>query len=63
MGQSIVKKGIKAAWVWYRVETYTNEGPDSRYELRCGWGHIKNKFGRKPKCGYCSGHHRTSDHK
>jgi hypothetical protein len=27
---SLVKKGIKAAGVWYRVETYTNEGPDSR---------------------------------
>jgi hypothetical protein len=63
VAQSLVKKGIKAAGVWYRVETYMNEGPDSRCELCCGWGHIENKCGSKPKCGYCSGHHRTSDHK
>jgi hypothetical protein len=63
VAQSLVKKGIKAAGVWYRVETYTNEGPDSRCELCCGWGHIENKCGSKPKCGYCSGHHRTGDHK
>ena len=61
--ESLVKKGIKAAGVWYRVETYTHEGPDSRSELCCWWGHIENKCGPKPKCGYCSGHHRTSDHK
>jgi len=29
----------------------------------CGWGHIENKCGSKPKCGSCSGHHQTSDHK
>ena len=63
VAQSLVKKAIKAAGVWYRVETYTNEGPDSRYELCCGWGHIENKCGSMPKCGYCSGHHRTSDYK
>jgi hypothetical protein len=32
-------------------------------ELWCGWGHIENKYRNKPKCGYCSGNHRTSDHK
>jgi len=63
VAQSLVKKGIKAAGVWYRVETYTNEGPDSTCELCCGCGHIENKCGSKPKCSYCSGHHRTSDHK
>jgi len=59
----LVKKLIEAAGVWYRVEMYTNAGPDSRCELCCGWGHIENKCGSKPKCGYCSGQHRTSDHK
>ena len=63
IAQSLVKKGIKAARVWYRVETYTNEGPDSRCELCCRWGHIEKMCGSKPKCGYCSGHPRTSDHK
>jgi len=62
MAQSLVKKGIKVAGAWYRVETYTNMGPDSRCELCCGWGHIENKCGSKPQCGYSSGHHRTSDH-
>jgi hypothetical protein len=57
LAQSLIKKGIKAAGVWYRVEAFTNAGPDSRCELCCGWGHIENQ------CGYCSGNHRTSDHK
>jgi hypothetical protein len=61
--RGLVKNGIKAAGVWYRVETYTNAGPDSRCELCCGWGHIENKCSNKPTCGYCSGHHRTGDHK
>ena len=60
--QSLVKKGIKAAWGWFPVETYTNNGPDSMCELCCGWGHIENKCGSRPKCGYCSRHHQTSDH-
>ena len=63
VAQSLVKKGIIAVGVWYQVETYTNEGPDSRRERCCGWGHMENKCGSKPKCGYCSGHHRTGDHK
>jgi hypothetical protein len=63
VAKGLVKKVIKAAGVWYRVETYTKVGPESRCELCCGWGHIKNQCGSKPTCSYCSGHHRTSDHK
>jgi len=63
VAQTLLKKGIKAAGVWYQVETYMNEGHDSRCELCWGWGHIENKCSSKPKSGYCSGHHRTSDHK
>jgi len=63
MIQSLVKKGIKAAGVWYRVQTYTTEGPAGRCELCGGWGHIESKCDSKLNCGYCSGHHRTSDHK
>jgi len=63
VAQSLVNKGSKAAGVRYRVGTYTNEGPDSRCEQCCGWGHIENKFGSKAKCGYGSGHPRTRDHK
>jgi hypothetical protein len=33
VAQCLVRTGIKAAGVWYRVETYTNEEPDSSYEL------------------------------
>jgi len=62
-GQNIIKMGIKAAGVWYRVKAFTNAGPDTRCELCCGWGHIERKCGSKPKCGYCSGNHRTSVHK
>jgi hypothetical protein len=53
VAQSINKKGIKASRVWYRVETYTNTGPDSRWEVRCGWGHPQNKCGSRPNYGYC----------
>jgi hypothetical protein len=63
VAQSSVKKGIKAVGVCYQVETYMNEGHDSRRKLRCGRGDIVNKCGRMPKCGYCSGHHWTGDHK
>ena len=59
----MIKKGIKAAGGWYRVEAFTNAGPDSMFQLCCGWGHIETKCGSKPKCGYCSGNHRTRDHK
>jgi hypothetical protein len=62
VAQRLVKMGIKAARVWCPVETYTNAGPDSRYELFFGWGHIENKCSSKPTCGYCSGHHWSSDH-
>jgi len=63
LAQSLIKKGFKAAGVWYGVESFTNAGPDSMCELYCGWGHIENTCGSKPKCGYCSGNHCTSDHK
>jgi len=63
LAQSLIKKGIKAAGVWYHIEAFTNACPDSRCELCCGWGHIENKCGNKTKCGYCSGNHWTSDHK
>ena len=63
VAQNFFKTGIEEAGVWYRVDRYTNTAPDSRFELCCGWGHIENKCGSKPKCGCCSGHHRTSDHK
>jgi hypothetical protein len=61
--ESMVTCGNKAAWVWYRVETYTNEGPDSRCELSCPGGHIKKMCGTKSRCSYSSGHQQTSDHK
>jgi hypothetical protein len=63
VAQSLVRKGIKTAVGWFGVKPYTNERPDSRCEVCCGWGHIENMCGSKPKCGYYSGHHRTSDHK
>jgi len=63
VAQSLMKRDIKEAGVWYHVETYTNEATDSRCQLCCGWGHIENKCGSKPRCGYCSGQHWTSYHK
>jgi hypothetical protein len=63
VAQSLVKNGITAAGVWYRVETCRKEVPDSRLELCWGWGHIENKCSSKPKCGYSSVHHQTGDHK
>jgi hypothetical protein len=63
VAQSMIKKGIQAAGVWYRFEMYTNVGPDSRCELCCSWGHIENKYSSNLVCGSWSSHHRTSDHK
>jgi hypothetical protein len=57
----LIKKVINAAEVWYRVKEFTNAGPHSTFELCCGWGHIEKKCFNKPKCGYCSGNHCTSD--
>jgi hypothetical protein len=59
----LVKEGIKVAGVWYRVEPFTHSGPEGRGEHGCRWGHIESKCSGKPGCGYCSGPHRTSDHK
>jgi hypothetical protein len=63
VGLSLVKQGIQGAGVWYRVETYTNQGPDTQCVLSFGWGHIENKCSSKHKWGICAGHHRTSDNK
>jgi len=63
LAQSLIMKGIKAAGVWYRVEAFTNAGPDRRNELCYRLGHIENKCGSKRMSGYCSGNHHTSDHK
>jgi hypothetical protein len=63
VAQNLIKKGIKAGGVWHRVEAFTSGGPDSKCERHCGWGHIENKYDKKPQCAYCSGNHRTSDPK
>jgi hypothetical protein len=63
VGQTLMQKGIRLAAVCYRVKTYMKERADTRCEYCCGWGHIENKCGSKPRCGYYSGHHRMSDHK
>jgi hypothetical protein len=39
----LVKEGFNAAGVWYRVEPFTNAGPDSRCKHCWRWGHIENK--------------------
>jgi len=36
VARKLVKEGIEAAGVWYRVEPFTNTGPDSRREHCCG---------------------------
>jgi hypothetical protein len=61
--KSLINRRIEATGVWYSFDTYTNEGPNSRCERSCRWGHIEYKCGSKPSCGYRSGHHRTSNHK
>jgi len=61
--QTLVKKGIEAAGVWYPVETYTSTGPDSWCKIYCVWGHIGNKCSSKPTCDHQSGYHHTTYHK
>jgi hypothetical protein len=56
----LVKEGINAAGVVYRVETFTNVGPDSRCE-HCGrLGHIESNCSSKPTFGKWSRPHSTS---
>jgi len=43
VAQRLVNKGVIAAGVRYKVELYTNAGPNSLCKLCCGWGHIKSK--------------------
>jgi len=43
VAQSRFRMGIKVAGVWYRVETYTNAGPDTWCGLCWGWGHFDHK--------------------
>jgi len=63
VAQHLVKKDIKAAWVLFRVEMYTNLGPASRREFCSAWGHIENKCSSEPTFGNCSGHHWNNDHR
>jgi len=59
VAQGQVNIGVIAAGVRYKIETYTNAGPDSLCELCCGWGHIEGKCSHyQPKCSYCAGPHR-----
>jgi len=64
VAQRLVNNGVIAAGVLYKVKPYTNTDPDSLCELCCGWGHIQSKCShRQPKCGYCSGPHRSNGHR
>lgn len=60
---TLTKQGIKVTGVLYRVEAFMNADCESRSELCSGSGHIEDKCTRRPKCGFCSGHHWTGDHK
>jgi len=61
VAQGLVKKGIKAASVWYQGETYIIADSDSRCECCCGWRHIEDRCSNTSKCGYCSCRHQTRD--
>jgi hypothetical protein len=63
VAQRLVSKGVNAVGVLYKVEPYTNAGPDSLCELCCGWGHTESKCNNPPKCSYCAGPHRLDEHR
>jgi len=63
VARSLVKEGIKAVGVWYRVELFMTAASHSRCEHCCVWGHIGSKCCGKPMCSDWSGPNRTSDHK
>jgi len=63
VARGLVKEGINAEGVLYRVAPFRNPGQDSRWEHCCRLGHIQTKSSGKPACCYSSGPHRTSDHK
>jgi len=60
VAQRLVFEGINAAGVWYRVEPFTNVGPDSWCEDCWSWGHIESECRGIPACVYWSGPQRTS---
>ena len=63
VARRLVMEDIKEVGVWYKVEPFTNAGPDSRCEHCWGWGHIESKCSGMPVCGDSSGPHHTSNHK
>ena len=63
VARRLVRKGMKAAGVWYRVELLMTAASPSRCEHCCGRRHIQSKCIGKPTCGSSSGPHHSSDHK
>ena len=64
VAQSLANSGIIAAGERYKLESYSNAGPDSLGELRCGWGDIESKCSHhQMKCGNCAGPHKSSEHR
>ena len=58
----LVKEGIKAERVWYRVKRCTNVCLGSTRGHCSGLVHIESKCSGKPTCGCCSGPHCTSSY-
>ena len=64
VAQRFVNKGVIDGGGRYKVEPYTNAGHDSLCKLCCGWAHIESRCSQhQPKCGYCTGPHRSSEHR
>jgi len=49
--QRLVRKGVPAVGVWFKVKLSTNAGPDSLCDLCCESGHIVCRSNLQPKCG------------
>jgi hypothetical protein len=63
VAQRLMSKGVTAAGEQYKVEQYTNAGPDSLCKLCFQWGHIESMCNHQQMCSYCAKPHRSDVHR
>jgi hypothetical protein len=61
----IIKEGIRAGGIKYRVERYIETGPDTLCRICARWGHADHlcTTTTQPRCVFCAGGHATEEHK
>lgn len=62
--ERVCKMGMRAAGKLYRTERWIVSGPGTLCSICSQWGHaaLKCPSPNSPRCTYCAGNHRTSQH-